>query len=350
MWRVPDHPANEAERLAVLEALAIMDTPRDDRFDRIAWLAQNFYEADVAFVSFIDGASQWMKACSGPGLATSIARDRSVCQHIIASGEPLISRDLKTDPRFIGHPSVPHLPFRFYAGVPLLLTPDLAVGSICVLRRAAAGEDESFDFAPLQALAAIALDALDLWRRNENLAQETRLDALTGLTNRRGFDEALLRLVGRCARTHDPLSLLLIDIDHFKAINDQLGHPAGDEVLRRLGATLAEARVRVEDVIARYGGEEFAVLLPGTDSDGALAVAERLRQAIAAAGLQRADGRPVTASMGLAVATEASVDPRSLVAAADAALYQAKLGGRDRIVAATPPSADLPHEALGYRS
>ncbi|WGD30192.1 sensor domain-containing diguanylate cyclase [Ancylobacter sp. WKF20] len=334
MWRVPDHPANEAERLAVLEALAIMDTPRDERFDRIAWLAQNVYGADVAFVSFIDGASQWMKACSGPGLSSTIARDRSVCQHIIASGEPLMSPDLQTDARFAGHPSVPHLPFRFYAGVPLLLTPDLAVGSVCVLRREPARPRAPFDFAPLQALAAIALDALELWRRNENLAQESRLDALTGLTNRRGFDEALLRLAGRCLRTSEPLALLLIDVDHFKAINDQLGHPAGDEVLRRLGATLAGTRVRVEDVIARYGGEEFALLLPGSNAEAAGQLAVGIRQTIASSGAVRPDGRAVTVSIGVAVLEGGEGDAPSLIAAADNALYRAKRQGRDCVVEA----------------
>lgn len=334
MWRVPDHPANEAERLAVLEALAIMDTPRDERFDRIAWLAQNFYGADVAFVSFIDGMSQWMKACSGMNLP-SIARDRSVCQHIIASGEPLMSSDLQTDARFVGHPSVPHLPFRFYAGVPLLLTPDLAVGSVCVLRREPASPRAPFDFAPLQALAAIALDALELWRRNENLAQESRLDALTGLTNRRGFDEALLRLAGRCLRTSEPLALLLIDVDHFKAINDQLGHPAGDEVLRRLGATLAGTRVRVEDVIARYGGEEFALLLPGSNAEAAGQLAAGIRQTIASSGAVRPDGRAVTVSIGVAVLEGGEGDAPSLIAAADNALYRAKRQGRDCVVEAS---------------
>ena len=344
MWRVPDHPANEAERLAVLEALAIMDTPRDERFDRIAWLAQSFYRADVAFVSFIDGTTQWMKACSAPGLSPTIARDRSVCQHIIASGEPLMSHDLQTDPRFTGHPTVPQLPFRFYAGVPLLLTPDLAVGSICILRREPSRPDEPFDFGPLQALAAIALDALDLWRRNENLTEETRRDSLTGLPNRRGFDEALLRFAARSARTHDPLALLLIDIDHFKAINDQLGHPAGDEVLRQLSAILAQARVRIEDVVARYGGEEFGVLLPGADEQGALVVATRLRQAITAAGIARGDGSVVTASIGIAVIANGEGNARGLLTAADEALYRAKREGRDRIVCAPPQSdrASLP--------
>ncbi|MBS9479058.1 GGDEF domain-containing protein [Ancylobacter radicis] len=333
MWRIPEHPANEAERLAVLNALAIMDSPRDERFDRIAWLAQCLYGADVAFLSFIDGDFQWMKSVTADEIAPSIERNRSVCQHIIASGEPLMSPDLKNDPRFDGHPVVPHLPFRFYAGVPLLVSPGLAVGSLCVLRREPAADTPPFDSAPLEALAAVAVDALDLWRRNEDLAHETRIDALTGLTNRRGFDEALARIASRCARTNESLALLMIDVDHFKAINDELGHVAGDEVLRRLGHALGAARVRLEDVTARYGGEEFAVILPGSDSKGALRVGERIREAIAGACIERPGGT-LTVSIGMAVQDGGHCDARGLVAAADAALYQAKREGRDRIVGA----------------
>ncbi|MBS7589002.1 sensor domain-containing diguanylate cyclase [Ancylobacter defluvii] len=332
MWQVPPQPVNETERLAVLEACRMMDSPGDERFDRLTWLAQHLYEADVAFLSFIDEHRQWMKSLSAPLVGTSIDRKLSVCQHIISTGAPLMSPDLKTDPRFTGHPVVPQIPLRFYAGVPLIAAPDLAIGSLCVMRRAPAGADEPFDFSPLEALAAIAVDAVALAQRNEELAAETRIDALTGLANRRGFDDALLRAASDCNRRSEPLSALLIDIDRFKTINDQLGHLAGDMVLRRVGEALAGVALRKGDTVARFGGEEFVMLLPGSDLTGAMEVAARVRGRLIAAGIPRPESAIVTVSIGVAAQPGNAIDGLDLIARADAALYAAKRAGRDRIV------------------
>ncbi len=165
------------------------------------------------------------------------------------------------------------------------------------------------------------------------LADSARTDALTGLRNRRAFEEALEVELERAARTHQPLALIIGDLDHFKAVNDQLGHPAGDAVLRRAAEAFRE-EVRRGDVAFRIGGEEFAVVAPGLDTANAHLLAERLRRAVGAA---LADGQlPVTVSLGVASYPEHGPDAVALMASADGACYLAKARGRDRSVSAPP--------------
>jgi diguanylate cyclase (GGDEF)-like protein len=168
---------------------------------------------------------------------------------------------------------------------------------------------------------------------------EARQDPLTGLPNRRGLEDRVAALTAEAARTDTPLSLGLLDLDHFKRINDGHSHLTGDEVLR-ICARLLRAACRDGDVVARMGGEEFALLLPEADLATAVAVCERVRRRVAVHGWHRlADGLAVTASVG--VAQVGPDGPAAAFARADANLYAAKAGGRDRVVAdAGPARAD----------
>lgn len=171
--------------------------------------------------------------------------------------------------------------------------------------------------------------------RLETLAIE---DSLTGLANRRRFDERLKEEWARAYRDRSSLGLLMIDVDHFKAYNDEYGHPAGDACLRLIAKIIAAEAQRASDLAARYGGEEFAVLLPNIDTAGCARIGERIRSAIHEAGLAHGSNPAagcVTASLGGAVcrpALERTAGVASLVEAADRALYAAKDAGRDRLV------------------
>lgn len=205
------------------------------------------------------------------------------------------------------------------------------LGAMVVASRRRGGLDE--DVLRLVQVAAghgaIALVNGRLYASMERMA--TR-DGLTGLLNHRTFQEQLEQALARGLRFGSPVTLMLCDIDHFKQVNDLHGHPAGDAVLRAVAEALA-GQARRTDIVARYGGEEFAVVMEATDADGALAVAERIRQAVAAVAVQGERGvLRVTLSAGLATHPEDAVDRAELIQRADAALYQAKHAGRDRCV------------------
>lgn len=174
-----------------------------------------------------------------------------------------------------------------------------------------------------------------LKRQSDLLRDLAFVDGLTGVANRRRFDMALDAEWRRSRRSEKPLSMLLIDIDHFKKYNDQYGHPAGDACLQRVSAQLAKELRRSHDLVARYGGEEFACLLPECDLDGAMAKAEVLRQSVESLAIEHAGVVPlsiVSISIGVACMTPSDIcTPAALVDVADQQLYKAKSQGRNRI-------------------
>ncbi|HTW85460.1 MAG TPA: diguanylate cyclase [Candidatus Sulfotelmatobacter sp.] len=175
-------------------------------------------------------------------------------------------------------------------------------------------------------------------RNTRRYAELAFTDALTGLANRRRFDEALALEWTRALRERSPLTVLIADLDHFKAYNDTYGHAAGDLCLRQVGGRLGACVQRPADLAARYGGEEFVALLPDTDLKGGIALGERLRTELASLTLVHAGsslGR-VSASIGVAsIVPDSSIGAEQLLRRADEALYRAKRGGRDRVVAGT---------------
>ncbi len=185
---------------------------------------------------------------------------------------------------------------------------------------------------------------VELEKKNAELQRLSSLDGLTGIGNRRRFDEYLEQEWLRSARDGNILSLILIDIDHFKAYNDNYGHQGGDECLRKVARTLDATLKRAGDVVARYGGEEFAVVLPDTDADGAALIAEKLRASVDALGLAHAHSKAtdhVTISLGVAgIVPRDGGNPADLVKMADEALYEAKESGRNKFCIAASPDSD----------
>lgn len=182
-----------------------------------------------------------------------------------------------------------------------------------------------FEFHQLQSRLAAA---------NHRLAELADTDMLTDLGNRRSFDRQLAQEWARAARNDEPLGLLLLDIDHFKAYNDNYGHQAGDSCLQRVAGAVRDAMRRPADFAARYGGEELAVILPQTSSENALHVAQSLLDAIRELGIEHSKAGPgiLTCSIGVAVkAGDSHQDPVALFADADAALYRAKNAGRNQV-------------------
>ncbi len=192
-------------------------------------------------------------------------------------------------------------------------------------------------------LLARASTLLDFKAYLDTCEEEASTDHLTGLANRRRFERQLEREVVRTLRYGHPFCLIMMDIDHFKQVNDNYGHAAGDQVLRLIGKTLQEG-TRGIDLAARIGGEEFAIIFTETDLVGALEVAERLRLAINAIEIPAVG--PIAASFGVAECPSSAQTTRELLASADAALYEAKRQGRDRVIQA--PAADLNSAAATY--
>lgn len=178
---------------------------------------------------------------------------------------------------------------------------------------------------------------LELKRYRDLLENHAFVDGLTGIPNRRRFDEVLGQAWAMGTRQQSPLAVVLLDVDHFKLFNDHYGHQAGDACLVQVGESLAGALTRSSDLVARYGGEEFVAVLPATPLEGALDVAEILRKAVDALGLPHAHSTAadhVTVSLGVAARIpDSDAPPSGLVELADRALYRAKQGGRNRVEA-----------------
>jgi diguanylate cyclase (GGDEF)-like protein len=195
-------------------------------------------------------------------------------------------------------------------------------------------------------LRARVRSALRMKRSQDLLTKRAQVDALTGLHNRAYLDDRLASEIAQARRTARPLSLVMIDLDHFKSLNDGYGHPFGDLVLQRVGDLLSRS-TRPRDSACRYGGEELTLILPETSLDDAHGVAERLRVQLHALGLApRGKEVAITASFGVSELSSMAnggldVAPRDLVAAADQALYAAKHGGRDQVRCHTLPSANV---------
>lgn len=219
------------------------------------------------------------------------------------------------------------------AFIPIIIQSAVNRGARDLKRGAQVGAlDFITDPTDLELLVARARTLLEYKNFLDTYKEAANTDHLTGLANRRRFERQLEREVTRTKRYGRPFCLLILDIDHFKQVNDTHGHPTGDEVICRLANAL-QAGTRGIDMAARVGGEEFAVILPETEFVGGLEVANRLRESISRMDVPPEVGS-VTASIGVAECPSSSDDTTGLYAAADAALYEAKRAGRNRVVGA----------------
>jgi diguanylate cyclase (GGDEF)-like protein len=331
----PSVSDDETARQAALDEYGILDTLDEQAYDDITQLAAAICATPTALISFVDRDRQWFKAKVGLA-ARQTPRTMSFCAHAIRTPEQvMIVPDALQDPRFADNPLVTDTPLiRFYAGAPLVTPRGAALGTICVIDKdtnnLSATQVDALRILSRQVVAQLELRRVNaaLETINDRLEAASMTDALTCVPNRRAFNARLAEENARIDRGGAPVSILMIDIDHFKSYNDRFGHLAGDEALFRVAQVL-QASARPYDFLARYGGEEFVMVLPSTTLAAAAGVAERLRHE--AASLELAHGA-VTLSIG--VAAKPGADTTELLQAADAALYRAKSGGRNRVMLA----------------
>lgn len=322
---VADHLLLDDEaRLSALQRLNVLDTPVEQPFEKIVTLVRTVLAVPIATVTLVDRDRQWFKAKRG--LETSeTARSVSFCTHTIQQRDPLIVEDAESDPRFASSPLVIGSPYiRSYAGVPLRTPDGYNVGSLCAMDTRARRFSPA-DIGILSNFANIVCDELEL----RLIAQS---DHLTGALTRRGFVEQVEREIKRSRRYERPSSLVMLDLDYFKAINDGHGHGVGDNVLRHV-AEIIKATIRPSDFLGRLGGEEFGILLTETGEDDAKAAAERIRHAIEAQALAVSPSVSlhVTASLGVASIDETMSTFADWLEAADGMLYSAKQAGRNTV-------------------
>ncbi len=330
-------PKNEAARLAALHAYAILDTLPEKSFNDIAKLAAQICGVDKSMVSFLDETRKWHKAKHNID-PIEVPRGFAICSRTILSSEPLVVPDTLQNPNTKTIGIVCNPPYlRFYAGVPLLTEDNLALGTLCVVdtkphsistQQVVALEQLAQQIMQLLELhlsiIKLESDKVELKRLNKQLEHISETDELTSLRNRRSFNTISQSEVAHCHKTDEALSLILIDIDHFKQFNDIHGHAFGDKVLAQVGAVL-NAETSDEHYCARYGGEEFIVLLPDTSLFEAIHLAEEYRKSISAS---KFHGQFIKVSIGVAqLQPDETYD--SLFKQADTALFQAKDEGRN---------------------
>lgn len=267
----PDIPQDEEARLKTLRSLNILDTSSEERFDRLTRMAKHMFNVPIALVSLIDEDRQWFKSCIGLNVRET-PRDISFCGHAILGEEIFIIPDASNDERFADNPLVIYEPnIRFYAGCPLRFTDGSRLGTLCIIDQ----KPRSLSDDDLEALRDLASTA----ERELAAIQLATLDELTNIPNRRGFMMISQHSLNLCVRQKIPASLVYLDLDKFKQINDTFGHAEGDNVL----VTFAEkinTVCRESDLFARLGGDEFVALFINTTKDVAEDIIVRLKQSL----------------------------------------------------------------------
>jgi diguanylate cyclase (GGDEF)-like protein len=310
----PSLPRDEDERLAALRRLALIDTEPDEAFERVARIARRLFDVRWSFVSLLDEDRQWFKAHPGTDLSGT-PRDVSFSGHAVASGGALVVEDARRDPRFFDNPLVVDTNnVVFYAGVPIRSPDGYTVGVFEIVddRERSFGDEQLQD---LEDLAAIVEREIDTHYR-------ACLDDVTGVYNRRGFFAIGRNAVGRATRRGGALSLVYVDVDGLKTVNDAFGHGAGDRALLAVAESL-RSTTRASDVIGRLGGDEFALLLFDCTLAGAEPILAALEERFAAELSAISPGMRLGLSAG-AADLQPGRSLEDLVELADAKMYERK--------------------------
>ncbi len=264
----PLPPIDETARLMSLHSLRIMDTPDEERYDRLTRMAKRLFNVEIALVSLVDSDRQWFKSKQGLD-ACETSRAISFCGHAILNSEVFVVSDALLDSRFADNPLVTGAPYiRFYAGCPIRDPGGFYIGTLCIID-SSPREMSDDDIAALRDLAEMVEDEI-------KVSSQVTVDDLTQVANRRGFHLIANHLLALCRRTGTAAEIAFFDLDGFKAINDNYGHAAGDDLLQHFARLLMKC-FRTADAVGRLGGDEFVVFLSNSRG-GAKAALERLQK------------------------------------------------------------------------
>jgi len=290
--KLPPTPSDEQKRLQALRALKILDTPPEERFDRVTRLAKRLFDVPIVLISLVDENRQWFKSRQGLD-AEETPREISFCGHAIVDDSAMVVEDASHDERFFDNPLVTGDPrIRFYAGHPLASVNGSKLGTLCIVDRAprVLSDEDIKLLKDLASMVEAELFAFDI----------AMTDPLTGLSSRLAFEQMAEHALSMCRRTQTPCSILFIDLDQFKRINDQFGHEEGDRALREMAQLLLDT-FRHSDVIGRLGGDEFCVLTTGSDQASINSTLDRFEANIRVRNDQPNRKYPLAYSIGVCV-------------------------------------------------
>ena len=339
--RLDDPRLNELARLERrhAELRLLYETIRDlsstlsvrEVLDRLMGRALDHLDAEIGSILLLrpDGRLRIVTACGLPAdvlKETAIGVGDGISGYVARTGRSLLVSDVEKDQRFQRRNHERYYTASFISAP--LVHMGAVRGVVNVNNKRSRDEFYAADLSLLEALAGHASAALSNAHRYEAVLERAQRDSLTGLANHGHMWSTLNVEVERADRHGRELSLVMIDIDHFKSFNDRLGHPAGDEALCVVARVL-EANSRSHDVVARYGGEEFVVILPETDIEGSLRYADKMRRAVEATRFEPDACQQLTISAGVATTGGNARTPQELVERADARLYRAKRAGRN---------------------
>jgi diguanylate cyclase (GGDEF)-like protein len=340
----PSMPPEEAERIIDLLDARILETPIQEGFERITRLAKTLFNVPIVAISLVEERRQWFKSIQGLNVCET-SRDVSFCGHAILQDDLFLVPDTLLDPRFSDNPLVtgdPHI--RFYAGYPIRSPRGFKYGTICLIDHM----PREFTLDDLKPLKDIAnLIETEIMKQNSCRAQEiliqdldqarlaSMIDPLTRLWNRVGMENILHNQMNVFTQTRKPFGIALLDIDHFKSINDTFGHGVGDAALRCVSKSLV-GMVRDKDALSRWGGEEFLLLINDATKSQAHTIAERIRAKFEQNRIMLDEIRSVNITLTVGLATCSRNSPtnqlENLIQQADEALYKGKRTGRNKVV------------------
>jgi len=330
-------------RLESLRRMLTLGGPSENDYQRVTRLAQHLFDAPITFVSVLDGQNQYMMSPLGMA-PMAIPYHDTLCQHVVETKTRIECQDATLDERFrLAYPVVhaPHI--RFYVGQPVRNAEGHVIGALCIADTVARNPLSPEQIGLLEDLAylleaTIALRYLSFSHERalifaSSMVREGMRDALTEVFNRRGIIDMANHAYARCLHEHRSFALALVDLDHFKTINDQFGHLVGDVALKE-AARRIQRGLRGGDIVGRWGGEEFLVVLPGSNPSVLQDVGNKLVQCIQGPFNEQGCEFELSASIGLVgMATPREVfNEMSWLEAADQALYIAKERGRSQAV------------------